>query len=132
MGNSYGETKWSDMDDSIARASRMVTMLMHVSSLERIENVDAYVGSIEMIVFDLIARHVESGARATARTAYKRGLSMGLRRSDQSASRDAFQERFGLCRDHAAPFLAAISAAGAAHGRMIRLEIARRQVVAGG
>ncbi|WP_155773630.1 hypothetical protein [Burkholderia territorii] len=129
MGEPAEEMKWPDIDGAVAQASRMITVLMRVSSLERIEDVDAYVGSLEAIVFELIARHVDRETRGAARAAYKRGIASGLQSSDQSASRDKLLDTLGFSRDQAPPLLAAIRQAGETHGRTIRLEIDRRRAI---
>ncbi|WP_155740286.1 hypothetical protein [Burkholderia territorii] len=128
MAKPAEEIRRSDIDDAAARASRMIAVLMRVSSLENIEDIDAYVGSLEAIVFELIARNVDRADRAAARAAYKRGVAMGLQRSDQLVSRDALLD---MLRIFQTPLIAAITQAGEVHGRAIGLAIARWRPIAG-
>lgn len=62
--------------------SKMVASLLGATSFQCVDDIDAYVGSLEAIVFGLIARHVKFDIRAQARSAYGDGIRAGLFGSD--------------------------------------------------
>ncbi|MGS0896422.1 hypothetical protein ACVBGC_28380 [Burkholderia stagnalis] len=118
------KTGRSDIDDAFAQASRMIAALLRVTSLERVEDVDAYVGSLEAIVFEFIGKYVDRPARGAARSAYKQGVAAGFQGVGPEVRDEA---RAGVACDarrRATGLLEAIRQAGEDHGRAIRRGIA--------
>ncbi|MBM2771045.1 hypothetical protein [Burkholderia anthina] len=132
MGKPAEEMDRPDCGGIFAQASQMIAALLSVSSLEHIEDVDAYVGSLEAVVFELIARRVDRASRCAARAAYRQGIATGFRDSAQRVSRDALPGASRHSQRQVSPQLTAIRQAGEEHGRAIRLEIARGRAMAHG
>ncbi|QVN23002.1 hypothetical protein [Burkholderia pyrrocinia] len=98
--------------------SKMVASLLGATSFQCVDDIDAYVGSLEAIVFGLIARHVKFDIRAQARSAYGDGIRAGLFGSDGLIGPSGELEV--SCLDDSDAFLNEIRLAGQAHGQSIR------------
>ncbi|WP_157636016.1 hypothetical protein [Burkholderia ubonensis] len=95
----------------------MVAQLLRATSLESLEDIDAYVGAIESIVAELLARHVDNESRGAVRAAYKAGIAAGLYGANSEAEVDAELDTVEDGRSSA--LLEVITRAGWEHGRTI-------------
>ncbi|WDD90822.1 hypothetical protein Bsp3421_000700 [Burkholderia sp. FERM BP-3421] len=101
----------------LASADQMVVHLFRAAPLDRLEDVDTYVGAIESIVFELLARHVDSASRGAARSAYKAGIAAGLYGVNPPVDGDAGGKR--MEDSHSGALLKTMARAGWKHGRAI-------------
>ncbi|WGS47271.1 hypothetical protein LFL97_39590 (plasmid) [Burkholderia sp. JSH-S8] len=101
----------------LVAGNQMVAQLLLATSLDGLEDMDAYVRAIEPIVFELLARHVDSESRGAARAAYKAGIAAGLYGASSEAKGDAEP---GMVDDgRSSALLKLIADAGREHGRAI-------------
>ncbi|KVM47309.1 hypothetical protein WJ58_27250 [Burkholderia ubonensis] len=95
----------------------MVAQLLRATSLESLEDIDAYVCAIESIVDELLARHVDNESRGEARAAYKAGIAAGLYGANSEVECGA---ELDMAEDgRASALLKATTNAGWKHGRTI-------------
>ncbi len=109
----------SEESRALAPSDQMMGHLLRITSLGDLEDVDAYVGEVEAIVFELLAQHVDRRNRKTARSAYKAGVSMGLYGTDLGAGA-GMAALDGDDIGESRAMLMAIAQAGYRHGRAIR------------
>lgn len=110
-----------DIEHMAAHAGRMLTALLCATSLERCEDVGAYVSALEAIVFELIAKHVDRSIRGMARAVYTEGVAAGLSGVGQIGMREVLPNG----NLDAQRMLSTIRRTGEEHGREIRQRIAR-------
>ncbi len=101
----------------------MVAALLCGSSGERIDNVRAYVNTLEAIVSELIARNVTMRLSGAAREAYKRGLEFGIYVGHADSSDSAASVNGSDFDEAEALLLEKIWRTGGRHGRSIRQHI---------
>lgn len=100
------------------QSSQMLTHFLHAMPPDGLEDADACVNAIESIVFELLARHLDSASRGGARRAYQAGIAAGLYDGNSDAGGAAVQDEAEGERSGA--LLKVIERAGWEHGRAIR------------
>jgi len=97
-------------------AEQMVAALLTATQFTQISDIDAYVKSIETIVYGLIAPHVDVELRRPARFAYHNGMQAGVLGASQYVA-----DCSGLSHSGASVLLLKkIWMSGFSHGRSIR------------
>jgi hypothetical protein len=120
MNMPNSNSKHVEKASMLASADQMVVHLFRAAPLDRLEDVDTYVSAIESIVFELLARHVDSASRGAARAAYKAGIAAGLCGVRPPVDVDAGVEPTE--DSQSGTLLKTMACAGWKHGRAIRDE----------
>ncbi|WP_157643428.1 hypothetical protein [Burkholderia ubonensis] len=101
----------------LVAGDQMVAQLLHATSIESLEDIDAYVCAIESIVAELLTRHVDNESRGAVRAAYKAGIAAGLYGANSEAEVDVEPDMVEDGRSSA--LLKMIMHEGWEHGRTI-------------
>ncbi len=108
----------------LVQSHQILAHLLSAMPSGGLKDVNACVNAIESIVFELLARHLDSASRGDARRAYHAGIAAGLNdlKSDEGGAAVRDESEGG--RSDA--LLKVITQAGWDHGRAIRHWIALR------
>lgn len=102
----------------LVQSSQILAHLLNATPPDGLKDVDAYVNEIESIVFELLARHLDSASRSCAQRAYQAGIAAGLYDENSDAGGAAVQDEAEGERSGA--LLKVIARAGWEHGQAIR------------
>ncbi|MGN4068997.1 hypothetical protein ACS0Y7_30765 [Burkholderia gladioli] len=108
-------------DGASDAATQMLRLLLQTASLQRISDKDAYISSLEEIVFELVACRVDRVDRAAARTLYRRGIAVGF----HAVAEPAMTTLASHSDDEISPLLKSIRLVGERHGCVMRQEMDR-------